>query len=61
MIKSTTDIPSEMNIMEAELRENEIICLENGCRLESRVRVNEASKCSKMKIFKVLFAKTAPT
>ena len=52
MIENTTDISSEMNIMEAELKENERELLQ--------IRVNEASKCSKMKfsIFKVLFAKT---
>ena len=43
MIESTSNISSEMNIMEAELKENESIYLENCCRLE-------LSKCSKMKI-----------
>ena len=34
MIESTTDISLEMNNMEAELKENENICLENCCSLE---------------------------
>ena len=34
MIESTTDISSEMNSIDAELEENEGICLENCCRLE---------------------------
>ena len=34
MIESTTDMFSEMNSVEAELKENENICLENCCRLE---------------------------
>ena len=46
MIKSTTDISSEMNSIEAELKENESICREL-----LQIRINEASKCSKMKIF----------
>ena len=40
MIESTTDIYSEMNIMEAELKENESICFENFCRLELMKRQN---------------------
>ena len=52
MIESTTDISSEMNIMEAELKENESICLENCCRLALMKRQN-------VPIFKVLFAKNA--
>ena len=50
-----------MNIMEAELKENESICFKNCCRLDDKIIIidNEASKCSKMKfpIFKVSFAK----
>ena len=34
MIENTTDISSEMNIMEAELKENESMCFENCYRLE---------------------------
>ena len=46
MIEIAICISSEMNIMDAELKENESICF-----LELlQVRVNEASKCSKMKI-----------
>ena len=41
MIKSTTDISSEMNIMDAELKENGgSICFENGRRLELMKREN---------------------
>ena len=50
-----------MNIMEAELKENESMCFENCCRLDDKIIIidNEASKCSKTKflIFKVSFAK----
>ena len=34
MIESTTDISSEMNSMEAELEQNENLCLKSCCRLE---------------------------
>ena len=34
VIENTTDISSEMNSIEAELKENESVCLENCCRLE---------------------------
>ena len=37
MIESTTDISSEMNIMEAELKENESICFENCYRLDDKI------------------------
>ena len=57
MIKSTTDISSEMNSMEAELEENESIYLENSCRLELMKRQNVPKR--KFPIFKVSFAKTA--
>ena len=40
MIESTTDIFSEMNIMEGELKENGSIFLENCCRLELMKRQN---------------------
>ena len=40
MIEITTDISSEMNSIEAELEENESICLENCCRLELMKRQN---------------------
>ena len=41
MIESTTDISSGMNSsIEAELKENESICLENCCRLELMKRQN---------------------
>ena len=40
MIENTTDISSEMNIMEAELIENESICFENCYRLELMKRQN---------------------
>ena len=46
MIESTTDISSEINSIEAELKENESMSREL-----LQIRVNEASKCSKMKIF----------
>ena len=46
MIESTRDIFSEMNSMEAELEQNERLSLEL-----LQLKVNEASKCSKMKIF----------
>ena len=45
MIESTTDISLEMNIMEIELKENGSMSREL-----LQIRVNEASKCSKMKI-----------
>ena len=48
MIESTTDISSEMKNMEAELEQNKSLCLES-CTLQ--IRVDEASKCSKMEIF----------
>ena len=57
MIESTTDISSEMNRKEAELKENESMCLENLCRLELMKRQNVLKW--KLPIFKVLFAKTA--
>ena len=34
------DISSEMNIMEAEHKENESLCSENCCRLELMKRQN---------------------
>ena len=40
MIESTTDIFSEMNSIEAELKENESVSLENCCRLELMKRQN---------------------
>ena len=40
MIENTTDITSEMNIMEAELKENESMCFENCYRLELMKRQN---------------------
>ena len=43
MIESTTDISSEINIMEAKLKENGSIC-------RSLELINEASKCPKTKI-----------
>ena len=46
MIESTTDISSEMNSMEAELEQNGSFM----SRELLQIRVNEASKCSKMKI-----------
>ena len=58
MIESTTDISSEMNSMVAELEQNGSFM----SRELLQIRVNEASKCSKIKkfpIFKVSFAKTA--
>ena len=41
MIKFTKDISSETNIMEAELKENESIYLQEFCRLELIKRQNE--------------------
>ena len=55
MIESTTDISPEMNIMEAELKENES-CLEKCCRLELIKRQNVPKR--EFPIFKVSFAKT---
>ena len=46
MIESTGDSFSDMNSMEAELEQNERLSLEL-----LQLKVNEASKCSKMKIF----------
>ena len=40
MIESTMDISSEMNTVEAELKENGSICLESYCRLELMKRQN---------------------
>ena len=40
MIESTVDISLEMNIMEAELKENENICFENCYKLELMKRQN---------------------
>ena len=40
MIESTKDISSEINSIEAELKENESICLENCCRLKLMKRQN---------------------
>ena len=40
VIETTTDISSEMNIKEAELKENESICFENCYRLELMKRQN---------------------
>ena len=57
MIESTTDIYSEMNIMEAKLKENEGICLENFFRLELIKRQNVPKR--KFPIFKMSFAETA--
>ena len=34
MIECTKDISSELNSMEAELEQNESLCLESSCRLE---------------------------
>ena len=45
MFESITDIFSEMNSMEAELEQNESLSREL-----LQIRVNEVSKCSKMKI-----------
>ena len=45
MIESTTDMSSEMNSMEAELEQ-----IENMSPELLQIRVNEASKCCKMKI-----------
>ena len=51
MIENTTDISSEMKIMEAELKENESICLQNCCRLELMKRQNfQFSKCRLQKL-----------
>ena len=46
MIESTTDISSEMKSMEAELEQNKSLSRELF-----QIKVNEASKCSKMEIF----------
>ena len=43
--------------MEAELKENEIICFENCCRLELMKRQNVPKW--KFPVFKLSFAKTA--
>ena len=54
MIESTTDISSKMNSMEAELEQNESLCLESGCRLELMKRQMFQSvvceNCSKLEI-----------
>ena len=40
LIENTTEISSEMNNMEAELEQNESLCLESCCRLELMRRQN---------------------
>ena len=40
MIESIANISSEMNIMDAGLKENESECLENCCRLKLMKRQN---------------------
>ena len=40
VIESTRDISSEMNSMEAELEQNESLCLKSCCRLELMKRQN---------------------
>ena len=57
MIEITTDISSEMNSIEAELKENESVCLENCSRLELMKRQNVPK--GKFPIFKVSCPKTA--
>ena len=57
MLEGTTDISSEMNSIEPELKENESICLENCCRLELMKRQNFPKR--RFPNFKVSFAKTA--
>ena len=47
IIPSTTDISSEMKNIEAELEQNKSLL----SRELLQIRVNEASKCSKMEIF----------
>ena len=46
MIESTVDISSEMNSMEAKLKQNESLCLDSCCILELMKRQN----VTKMKI-----------
>ena len=51
VIESTTDISSEMNSMEAELEQNESLCLESCCRLDLMKRQSVlCEKCSKLEI-----------
>ena len=59
MIESTTGISSEMKSMEVELEQNKSLCLESCCRLELMKRQNVPKW--KFSIFKVSFARTAPS
>ena len=59
MVESTTDISSEMKSMEAELEQNESLCLESCCRLELMKRQNVPKW--KFQIFIVSFARSAPS
>ena len=59
MIESTTDIPSEMKSMEAELKQNIGLCLESCCRIELMKGQNVLKW--KFSIFKMSFARTEPS
>ena len=59
MIESTTDISSEMKSMGAELEQNKSLRLESCYRLELTKRQNVPKW--KFSIFKVWFARTAPS
>ena len=58
-LKYHTDISSEMKSMQAELEQNKSLCLESRCRLELMKRQNVLKW--KFSIFKVSFARTAPS
>ena len=57
VIESTTIISPDLSSIEAELKQNESLCLESCCRLELMKRQNVPKL--KFSIFKVSFAKTA--
>ena len=59
MIESTTDISSEMKSMEAKLEQKKSLRLESCCRLELMKRQNVPKW--KFSVFKVSFARTAPS